>query len=431
MATPTANEQYMLELINRARLDPAGEAARYGINLNKGLPSKTISEDPKQPLAMNPDLLDAARDHSTWMLNKDVFSHTGASGSSAGDRMRDAGYSFSGSWVWGENISWRGTTGSLDLTNAIRQQHKGLFLSSGHRENLMNGAFREVGVAQVEGVFTDGVDYNASMVTQNFAKSGSAVFVTGAIYDDNDGDDFYSVGEGDGGVAVTANGSGTTSYGSGGYQVKAPKGFVTVTFDGSMTIKVDTTNGNAKVDLVDGDTVASSADLKLVSGIKQAHLLGVGDIDLAGSDASDRLDGNDGKNKLVGQDGDDRLNGGAGKDTLKGGPGNDILKGGKGKDTLKGGPGADKLVGGKGNDSLKGGNNTDTFVFTDKMAVDTVKDFDPGTDLLDFTDHFGTAKKALAAAEKAGSKTVFDLGGGDKVKLNGVAPKDLAVEDFI
>ena len=30
----TGNEQLFLELVNRARLDPAAEAARYGIGLN-------------------------------------------------------------------------------------------------------------------------------------------------------------------------------------------------------------------------------------------------------------------------------------------------------------------------------------------------------------------------------------------------------------
>jgi serralysin len=36
MAQLNAYEQYMLELINRARLDPDAEAQRYGIGLNDG-----------------------------------------------------------------------------------------------------------------------------------------------------------------------------------------------------------------------------------------------------------------------------------------------------------------------------------------------------------------------------------------------------------
>ncbi len=56
MATPTAQEQLMLELINRARLDPAAEAARQGIALNSGLAANSISTAAKQVLAFNFDL---------------------------------------------------------------------------------------------------------------------------------------------------------------------------------------------------------------------------------------------------------------------------------------------------------------------------------------------------------------------------------------
>ena len=35
----TAAEQYLLELINRARLDPVAESQRYGLTLNAGLPA--------------------------------------------------------------------------------------------------------------------------------------------------------------------------------------------------------------------------------------------------------------------------------------------------------------------------------------------------------------------------------------------------------
>ena len=43
MAQPTAYEQYFLELVNRARANPGGEAARLGIDLNQGLAAGTIS----------------------------------------------------------------------------------------------------------------------------------------------------------------------------------------------------------------------------------------------------------------------------------------------------------------------------------------------------------------------------------------------------
>ena len=47
---PTDYEQYMIELINRARANPGAEAARIGVDLNEGIPAGTITTDPKQPL---------------------------------------------------------------------------------------------------------------------------------------------------------------------------------------------------------------------------------------------------------------------------------------------------------------------------------------------------------------------------------------------
>ena len=93
---PTANEQLMVELINRARANPAAEASRLGIDLNEGLSAGTISTAAKQPLAINPYLTDGARKHSQWMIDNDTFSHTGQGGSAPNDRMTGAGYIFAG-----------------------------------------------------------------------------------------------------------------------------------------------------------------------------------------------------------------------------------------------------------------------------------------------------------------------------------------------
>jgi hypothetical protein len=217
----------MMELINRARLDPVGEAARYGISLNDGLASGTISSAPKAPLAIDIDLNEAAAGHSSWMLANNVFSHTGSGGSSPGDRMKVAGYSFSGSWSWGENLAWCGTTGTLDITQSIYEHHKDLFLSPGHRVTTM-GDFREFGIAQKLGEFTEsGVTYNASMVTQNFAKTGTEAFITGVAYNDADKDRFYDIGEGKSGIIIdwlgNSDGAIKTAV-AGGYGVRIPTG---------------------------------------------------------------------------------------------------------------------------------------------------------------------------------------------------------------
>jgi uncharacterized protein YkwD len=194
-----AYEQYMIELINRARLDPAAEAALYGVNLG------TISAASKQPLAANDLLLVAAENHSQWMLDTDTFSHTGAGGSDPGDRMAAAGYTFTGGWAWGENIAWQGTTGTLNQVAAINAEHASLFRSDGHRANILNDTFQEVGMGIVAGQFTSGgKNYNAAMVTQDFAKRQRRLPHGRGLHTDADGDDFYSVGEGRGGVQIAA-----------------------------------------------------------------------------------------------------------------------------------------------------------------------------------------------------------------------------------
>lgn len=260
MTEPTDFEQLMLELINRARANPEGEAARYGIDLNAGLPAGTISGVPKQPLAMNPLLIDSARAHSSWMLEHDIFSHTGAGGSSAGDRMQAAGYQFVLPWSWGENLSWKGTDAPLpaDLAPYVLDQHEGLFRSKDHRPNILRDDFREVGIGQVTGEFTaSGTDYNASLITQNYALSGSSVFLVGVVYDDLDGNNFYSPGEGLADVTVSVGGQSTTTWDSGGYQLPLSAGTYEVTFSGGelstpATRAVTLSDQNAKRDLVAG-----------------------------------------------------------------------------------------------------------------------------------------------------------------------------------
>jgi hypothetical protein len=250
----------MLELINRARADPAGEAARFGIDLNADLPPGTISAEAKAPLVMNDLLIDAGRSHSTWMLETDTFSHVGWNGSSPTDRMAAAGYVFVTPWTASENVSVKYTTASLpsDLTSYILDQHEGLFLSSGHRTNILGESFREVGIGQSLGVFTtNGTDFNASMITQDFALSTDTVFLGGVVYADADGDGFYSPGEGLAGVAVSAGGQTTQTTGSGGYQMPMAPGAHTVTFSGGgltapVTRAVTIDADNVKVDVVAG-----------------------------------------------------------------------------------------------------------------------------------------------------------------------------------
>lgn len=258
MIQPTAYEQLFLELVNRARSNPLEEARLWGIDLNDGLGTNTISDSAKQPLAFDLSLIDSARSHSQWMLDTDTFSHTGVDRSTAGDRMRNSGYQFTGSWTWGENIGYTGTTGTLNLNNAVMQVNQGLFKSPGHRKNILNGNFREIGLGIDLGDYRG---YNSLMVTQNFAKSGSDVFLTGVAFDDSvQDDDFYTVGEGLGGVEVTAvrqsdnRSFSTTTMDAGGYQIALDAGTYEISFSQDSQLignpsKVSVGGENIKLDL--------------------------------------------------------------------------------------------------------------------------------------------------------------------------------------
>ena len=227
----TALEQMLLELINRARLDPAAEAARFGIDLNEGLAPNTLSGVSKQPLAMNETLLSVARAHSQDMINRDYFAHDTPEGVTAFQRIANAGYSAIGS---GENIACRSTSGSV--TGQWRSlQHQDLFVDAGvdeprpPAEPRWQANFQEVGVGQVTGNFQG---FNATMLTQDFATAGARRFLTGVSYADLDHNNFYSIGEGRNGMTVTVGGSSTSTGVAGGYSLQVGTGVQNVTFSG-------------------------------------------------------------------------------------------------------------------------------------------------------------------------------------------------------
>lgn len=379
MAELTAQEQLLLELVNRARLDPAGEAARYGIALNQGLSPGTLAGGSRDPLAPNDLLNDAALGHSSWMLASDVFSHTGAGGSSPTQRMTAAGYALTGSWTTGENIAWVGTTGSIDLEQFTLAIHRNLFLSAGHRTNILSEAFREVGIGIDTGVFTDGSDWNAAMATENFARSGGSYFLTGVVYGDADGDAFYDIGEGQGGVGVAVSGAaGDTTGAAGGYVAAFAGGTVEVTFSGgglagAVAVTVAAGAHNAKVDYIGGGEILSSASATLGSGAEHLTLLGTRDIDGAGNAAANTIRGTAGANVLSGLGGADTLIGNAGADRLDGGTGSDLLRGGTGADRLLGGADADVFDFNAVSETRRGG------------ARDSIGDFERGSDHIDLS----------------------------------------------
>ncbi|NOD34890.1 MULTISPECIES: CAP domain-containing protein [unclassified Ruegeria] len=151
MSTASQIEQEMLALINAERT-------------SRGL----------TPLQLETQLNDSSEDHSSWMLDTDTFSHTGQGGSSATQRVQDAGFDLSGSWRTGENIAWQSERGEPGISDDVAQLHENLMNSPGHRANILNPDFEYVGIGIETG---DMQGFDAVMVTQNFAATDSAVML--------------------------------------------------------------------------------------------------------------------------------------------------------------------------------------------------------------------------------------------------------------
>src|SRR5438270_9722359 len=84
--TPTAVDQLLLEQLNDARANPAAYGQSIGLDLSAVAPS--------QPLAFNPNLMQAAVDHSADMSNRAYFAHNTPEGVTPGQRMTNAGFTW-------------------------------------------------------------------------------------------------------------------------------------------------------------------------------------------------------------------------------------------------------------------------------------------------------------------------------------------------
>ncbi len=271
IGAPTDEEQYYVELINRARANPPAEGARlattsdpdvlaaisyFGVDLAM-LQTEFNAIASAAPVSINAALTTAARGHSDWMFTNAVQSHTGAGGSDPGMRITSAGYNWT---TYGENI--------YASAKSVFYGHAGFQIDwgygsggmqgppRGHRVNIFSSNFREIGVGVKLG---SNYSVGPQLVTQDFATaSGATPFVTGVVYYDLNGNGFYEPGEGIGGVTVEVQGSGfyAVSADSGGYSVPVPNSDATrtVSFSGpglsqSMNVAISGSM-NAKADFV-------------------------------------------------------------------------------------------------------------------------------------------------------------------------------------
>lgn len=256
---PTGDEQYVLELINRARANPDAEADRLDIP-NSTTPDITDeifpavgAVSPSPPLAMNRLLLQAARAHSQDMWTRSFFSHTNPSGIVAGVRIANTGYVATS---YGENIAASSNASAGSLEDALMIDSS--TIGRGHRQNLLNVgiSYREVGIGYYHNA-TANVSGYRSFLTQDFGTSATGPFLVGVVYADANANGFYDAGEGMPGVLVTPSSGtyGALTGAAGGYAFPvASSGSIDVTFSGGglagtvLKAGIALGSGNRKVD---------------------------------------------------------------------------------------------------------------------------------------------------------------------------------------
>ena len=249
---PSSQAQYMLQLINMARTNPKAAAQwvadhvtpevsntlkHYNVDVN-AVEQTIANSKPLPPVAWNSKLAAAAQSHSQDMVANDYQSHTGSDGSSADDRIANAGYDNASST--GENAY--AYAGSVDNAMEAFLYDWGVS-DAGHRRNLLqpgvsaNNSFRDVGIGIVNtgGTLTSG-KIGPVVVTQDFgAQPNEQAKLVGVAYNDSDSSQFYTPGEGVGNVRIDAvnlsDGSttSTTTWASGGYELSLAPGQYQIT----------------------------------------------------------------------------------------------------------------------------------------------------------------------------------------------------------
>ncbi|MDZ4745258.1 MAG: CAP domain-containing protein [bacterium] len=281
---PTPQEQWMLELINRARANPAEEGVRLMdtpdpsvqsayqyFQINKSATKQAFTTYPaRAPLAFHAKLIQAARGHTADMIANNFQGHTSSNGDQLTQRYTKAGYASQGQW--GENVAaysesvWYGHCGLMVDWGTQNQ------IDLGHRENLLNFKtfiYTEIGI----GITNSGGGLQSGtvgpwVITQDFGIRSDR-YILGVVYNDANSNGFYDIGEGLAGVKVSpATGTyfATTST-SGGYAIPyTGAGSVTVTASGGplgspMTKTITFNNENIKVDFAPAPQAPSAVTL--------------------------------------------------------------------------------------------------------------------------------------------------------------------------
>lgn len=98
-----------------------------------------------RPLRVNRRLSRAALSHTLDMVNRRYFEHVSQAGLDVVDRLTSTGYlGRVRSWLVGENLAWGTGARSTPRETVIAWMN-----SPGHRRNILNRRFREIGIGVV------------------------------------------------------------------------------------------------------------------------------------------------------------------------------------------------------------------------------------------------------------------------------------------
>lgn len=109
-------------------------------------------------LCVSATLTKAARAHSREMIDRDYFAHNSHNGETPAARLRRFGYDWR---TYGENVAW----GSGPYASP-QSRFETWMKSPGHRTNILNRKFREIGVGTARGTFKRNA--NATTYTVDF-----------------------------------------------------------------------------------------------------------------------------------------------------------------------------------------------------------------------------------------------------------------------